>query len=151
MVKEWCGDKRMTIMNCRKYRCFIVAAKVLAIIALAAFVVPFSFGFASGLFDSLEAGYIAGILIAFGCVDAMRNVIVQGVNRGRDGKVRDGVPSIVKGGIFVFTICEFVKMYMLLVGIDKSFSVSRSLLIIVVMVIAQIASVVAFVMAARRR
>lgn len=75
-----------------------IAINVLAIIVVVAFAVPYSFGFAAGLFNSMAAGYVVGTLMTCGGICAIGNVIVQGVCRNRDDMASGGGHSTTNGG-----------------------------------------------------
>jgi len=68
-------------MKDRQYWYFITGAKALAIVMLSVPVVPFTFGFAAGFFNSLAAGYVAVGLIGVAGVYAVVATVIKDIRR----------------------------------------------------------------------
>ena len=60
---------------------FKTIVKVLAIIVLAAVVIPFSFGFVAGFLNSIVVGYVVGFLIACVFIYATCRVTAAAIRR----------------------------------------------------------------------
>ena len=84
-------------MDFKKLRHFVTVVKIAALVAFGAFAVPYSFGFAAGLFNSVAAGYAVGILMTCGGICAIGNVIAKGFYCNRDDTESDGVQTTATG------------------------------------------------------
>ena len=73
-------------MNRKRHWYFMTAVKVLAIIAIAICAASYLFGFASVLFNTLWAGYIAGCLALIMGAYGVVAVIRRDVRRNRGGQ-----------------------------------------------------------------
>lgn len=65
---------------------FMMAVNVVAVAVITAFAAVYLFGFTSGLFNSLSAGYTAGILVACAGLFAIGCMIAKGICRAFGGK-----------------------------------------------------------------
>ena len=63
-------------------KCYLITVvKVVAIVVVVVFAIPYLFGFAAGFFNSIVAGYLAGVLVACVGIYAICRVIANTLRR----------------------------------------------------------------------
>ena len=60
---------------------FEMLAKVLIVLVVSAIALPYMFGFVSGLFNSIKAGYVMGYLTGCISIYAIGAIIVKSIRR----------------------------------------------------------------------
>ena len=65
----------------KKIIIFKMLVKILIVLVVSAIALPYMFGFMSGFFNSIKAGYVMGVLTGCVSVYAIGAIIVKGIRR----------------------------------------------------------------------